>query len=573
MKNKKLNKKLIFIENKFQALEYLRNKEKINAFPISFTFEVERILENNNVKFKTDDDYGDSIYQGIYDKSTALAKKLCNEISFNYKNINLFQLFQVELFSFISFLLRYNSLFNEIIKKEKPEEIILFKNNNSSQKQDIASKIIPLIFKGKITFLNYQKPVEEQKKFVKIAAIIQSVIAKLYLIKPGKKIFFSGSKKFFEEIILELKDKNDFFRCHNSLQKSFFVGNSYIPFYEFKPDNSNLLKLSSSLANFNKEIDNCNLSFDNKLDPLLRYWIKDLSLNEFILFSSLIDKLFSLFKKKKINLILLDNDVNHFEKTLARVARLFSIPSIVIQHGACGSELGFLPISADYFLAAGEYSKSWLIEKGAGKDKIIVTGSSQYDNFVKNEKKAGKNILYIVDAASNENLIPDHHPTKRKQKEILQIILRAMKNFPDYKLIVKTRAGWDLNDLPSYLAKKSNFKNIKIIENADPIELINSADLVIIHQTTMGLESLLLNKPVISIEFKEIERFSIYNKTKAVKLVYNEAKLVKAMKESLSNPINEKARQEFLKNQLYKLDHQSSKRAIKFINMLLSKKQ
>ena len=76
----------------------------------------------------------------------------------------------------------------------------------------------------------------------------------------------------------------------------------------------------------------------------------------------------------------------------------------------------------------------------------------------------------------------------------------------------------------------------------------------------MGLEALILNKPLISISFKDLDRTNTYKKAKFVDVVYNGEQLEKAIK-------NKKVGvdRDFMKKQLYKLDGKSSQRAVDFI--------
>src|SRR3989344_1254699 len=101
--------KIILIENKSQAKEYLENKEKFgNAIPITFDFPSEELLLNANTKFKTEEEYEtEDIYKGIYDLSLKNTNEICEKIKINYRGIDLMQLFYMDLYRFLDVSRKY----------------------------------------------------------------------------------------------------------------------------------------------------------------------------------------------------------------------------------------------------------------------------------------------------------------------------------------------------------------------------------------------------------------------------------------------------------------------------------
>ena len=104
-----------------------------------------------------------------------------------------------------------------------------------------------------------------------------------------------------------------------------------------------------------------------------------------------------------------------------------------------------------------------------------------------------------------------------------------MRKLPDHKLIVKTKPGWSLKELPRIIAKKEKFNNLQIIEKTDNKKLMNNSDVIIMHSTAMGMEALLLGKPIISVFFRDLRDYFPYDK-KIVKLANDEKTLAEAIK-------------------------------------------
>ncbi|GAG28533.1 unnamed protein product, partial [marine sediment metagenome] len=201
------NKKIILIENKSQAKEYLKNKEKFeNAVPITFDFPSEELLLNAHVKFKTEEEYEtETIYKGIYDLSLKNTKEICEKIKINYRGIDLFQLFYMDLFKFLGIVKRYLKILEKIKKTESPKEVITLRNKyNSNINEEICSKIAKKIFEKKLKVVNYKTSLKKENPLIKTVGKMQKIFSNLQLAQTNSshnKILFSGSKSLFETLI------------------------------------------------------------------------------------------------------------------------------------------------------------------------------------------------------------------------------------------------------------------------------------------------------------------------------------------------------------------------------------
>lgn len=584
------NKKIILIENKSQAKEYLKNKGKFkDAVPITFDFPSEELLLNAHVKFKTEEEYEtETIYKGIYDASLKNTKEICEKIKINYRGVELFQLFYVDLFNFLGISRRYLRLLEKIKKTEKPNEIITLRNRyNLNINEEICSKIAQGVFKEKLKEILYTGKNKEQNLIIKIVGFVQRIFSKIKFSFSKEKdniIFFDDSKVRFELLIKELlkNENNKLFRCKDHLQKSFFVDRKYIPFYEFSQkksshqrrllhDTKKFLENKNNLSFFN------GLKIENNLIPLLKEWINYYLKFKFLEISGVINHMIQLMEKKKIDLIVVFADTETFGKTFVQVGKLFNIPSIVVQHGFLGEDLciGFVPLSADYILIFGEGSKERLHNQEISEEQIIVTGSPQFDKYLNKKKitRKEKKIVVITDCDSSHNNAFPEIITKKRLKEFFRIMYRVMKKFPEYTLVVKGRKDWDMNNLPLMIARQENFNNVEFIINADPIKLLADVDMVIVNNTTMAFDALLLDKPVISIWFKDMERFRGYKDSKTIKTTYNQKQFEQAIKEcQIQTKKDNLKRKKYLEGELYKLDGKSSERIVNFMDKLILEK-
>ncbi|MDP2628699.1 MAG: hypothetical protein Q8P15_02250, partial [Nanoarchaeota archaeon] len=243
--------------------------------------------------------------------------------------------------------------------------------------------------------------------------------------------------------------------------------------------------------------------------------------------------------------------------------KLFKIPTFVLQHGMAGYELGFYPFSADYFIAFGEESKHRLKNFGLPEEKVFALGHPQFEKYLNQRTKRTKIISYITTTARSTDFLPEVDPSKKNQKDILRIIFRAMKNFPKYKLIVKGREGWDMNNLAKQIAKEENFHNFEVVEKTDSSKLLRNSDVLLVNNSTMVLDALLLKKDVISVTCKGISHFYNSPFTKPIKKVFDEKQLGKEIRKCLGRNKNYP---NFLEKRLPKEWGGSSKKISEFIS-------
>ncbi|OIO80976.1 hypothetical protein AUJ84_02045 [Candidatus Pacearchaeota archaeon CG1_02_32_132] len=562
-----MKNKIILIENREQAEYYINNADKFrNFFPTALVFEAEELLSRKGVIFKTDEDYeADRIFDNVYNSCLKKTEIIIDKVKFYYKKINLAHLLYADIFRFLAYFERNRIVIEEILRVESPEEIAVFE----SDKIGGAFDILKFLSEDKIRVIKLEKDEKNEKNINYLAGAVQKIAAKnIVNFSNKKKIFFSGSRTLFEPLVSELiKNKNNLLvRSHMNLQKSWFSGKKYIPFYQLS---------GFSGKRTNKDIEDIERNFAVNFSDLENKIIKNIiwkMLNEkFNLAMNIIDELECLAMKRKIDLFILDDGADFFQKLVINVCNIYGIPSIILQHGLISGEAKSI---GDYVLAFGEKSKEKYIKFGFNPDEIIIVGAPQYDSFCFRDKNTNRNkkILYVVDAVNNEELIAGHHLTKKCQKEILKSLFRVMKkDFPDYGLVIKGRKNWDLNGLIDYVAKEEKFTNYSFFIDADKDELLSSADAVIIHYTTMGIEAMLFGKPVISYEFRGMEKWNVFSRMKNVKFAYNEKELGEAIKRSINEKQDGEKIRKILESELYKLDGKSTKRAVSFINGILSK--
>jgi hypothetical protein len=567
-------KKLIFLEDKFQAEEFLSNFDNLKDFtPVSLSFESEKILKKEKKKFLMDEDYEDfKIYENIHEESLKEADEICKKIELQYRGVNIFKLFYYDLYTEISRTKFKFRILKEIIKKENPSEIFVFFSEEMASK-NYALRIMKEIFDGKIItkkyFLIKDKSIRD-KKIMKFVGKMQKIITKLRLnlSKNKKKIFISGGKTYFEDLvgILMKNKKNKVFNFGDILRKSFFVGKNYLPFYEFSGKKNSILQdeLKENLNKIKNNLYKIKFKISKETEKIILGNTFNFISSELYRTSSLIEEFNSLVEKNKIDMVILPEEDLPLSRIIVQISKEKKIPTLIFQHGFFQNETSNF-IESPFYFVFGNSSKELAEKYVSEKTQINIIGCPRYDSFYKYSSKEKKQIVYAMEVANEEVIIPNVHLTRKRQKEILRNLFQILKKFPDYKLILKIRPNWNLKELITSVSKEEHFFNFEIIEKTNNIKLLNESKLIIINHTSMGLEALLLGKPVISFSYRDLNKMNPYTKINNFKVVYSK----KGFEDSLKCALKEEKTPKIdISNEII-FDDKASERANKAIEKIM----
>lgn len=571
-----VNKKLILLENEFQAKEYLQNLKKFKGFvPISFDFKTEQVLNKEKIKFKMEEEYEDSkIYQNVHEESINATLDICKSLKLNYRGVEIFPLFYYDIYTTIAAFKKNLRILKKIIKKECPERIVVFKSKDG---KDIFSKIIKNIFDGQTDFEEYvyEKKKNVREKYIfKIASRMQKKLTKLRLFFSGNKnkIFVSGGKIYFKDLSKALmkNSNNKIFNFGGNFTRSFFVRGNYLPYYEFTGRDDLLQdKLKKDIIKLKEDWSKKSFSnlfgIEEELENAIKEKLFSIIGSSMPGISSKLEEFYLLLKNKKVNIILLSEESHPFSRGIVQLAKKFDVPTMTFQHGLFLSEVAAFS-DADYVFSVGGKQKELYSRASPKETKIKVMGIPRYDSLKKMKKqRKEKIILYIMEISREEDMVPGTHLIKKQQKELLRFVFRVMKKFPEYRLIIKTRSNWEMDELPKIIAEEQNFQNFEIIEKTDNNQLLNDSDLAIVNFTSMGLEALMLGKPVISLSYKEMKKYNPYERMDIVPKVYSEEELYKFILLGLKSGDKERELKDV------KINKNSSQEISKIINTILNK--
>lgn len=265
-------------------------------------------------------------------------------------------------------------------------------------------------------------------------------------------------------------------------------------------------------------------SFWDEMKPLLRRLCE----KRFLQAAKEIELSKNLLKKYSFSKILLLHESGMVEQLILEFAKQKNIPVFVLQHGLYFdsnemiNENNFqrlIPKKSNYFLPWGDLSKNYLLNNGTDLNKIVVTGSIFFDKIFQTKnmtKNDTGNILLASDPLAFNRLIDLSINQKELYGNTIEEICKVIyKN--NKKLVIKTHP--QKSQYEKEIAKKIN-QTISVFHSGDVYPLIESSDLVIVTDvTTVILEAMIMQKPVISIRLKEhYGKPEIFNYCKQISL-------------------------------------------------------
>ena len=252
----------------------------------------------------------------------------------------------------------------------------------------------------------------------------------------------------------------------------------------------------------------------------------------------------NLCQRLDIKSVLLRNDVKEQERTIILSLRLHKIPSLIMQHGILAESNGHNELLADKFIAWGKASADWYSKFGNSKDKFFIAGNPRFDTLKDWKPKLSRDVLYgklgrdlnkktILFATQQVNKFSSFW-TDDLFWVMADELLKCIKGRPGIQLIIKCDPYEDVlpyNRIAAYYPDAQ----VTTIRNFDIYTLIYNSDLVVTLDSTVGLEAMLFDKPLITFNLTTREDRVPYAQKGAAVAVYKDDALGDAIERVLND--------------------------------------
>ena len=545
------NKKILLLaytkEDVRSALPIIKqcneNEKKIVVLGLDFASWIE--LRKLNIRYRTPSHYfNEKNCESIDLEALHLAKTWYKpfESKITYHGICLGEMAEYDFVYIFTDALKSIEIAYSLIDSEKPDEIWLprnvpfFRPNNIRNEALIkAVANIANIRSTPVTYFTSNAISNNIKN--RASKLITNFVPDTYyslagikktlhgLSKNNRKIVFIGLS---EEKILTIKDelKKD--------KKNIVIHLSdlreLMPFRPFNNDAAEFIEKSNSLKNSKLPID-ITYKDISVIENLISERVSEFFSSKLVTLTGYINKTESFIKNVKPDIVVFTEDISPFVRVITRVCKRNDIRTLVLQHGALAFDMkGFhvMPVEADVQAVWGESNKSWAINRGKSSESQVVTGNPKYDLLlsIKNSFKKENSPVYTELGLKREKgiiLIATQWYSEvgscfspKIMEQFIWKSLEATKDFPDKQVVVKLHPTFcKINkEIVSAIVNELDLKNVVITEKF-LWQLLASCDILIIQSSTAGLEAMLFDKPVITLNSSETQYFSPYAGSKS----------------------------------------------------------
>jgi len=226
----------------------------------------------------------------------------------------------------------------------------------------------------------------------------------------------------------------------------------------------------------------------------------------------------------------------------------------------------------------GPRAKNRFMKEGVPEEKIVITGQPRFDSLValKHDNPKAK-LCSTLGITSDEPLlllatqpfVEDRKWSKKKRYEFVRLVLSALGSTSGCELVIKIHPRENSMAYQDIL-KELGAEHTLIISDEVPLyELLCACDCIMTVASTVGLEAMILDKPVIEINVTDNAEGMGYAASGAAIGIDREEELWPAIQRALYDGEVKKrlaeARQSFVYEQTYLQDGQASRRVANVI--------
>ncbi len=261
----------------------------------------------------------------------------------------------------------------------------------------------------------------------------------------------------------------------------------------------------------------------------------------------------------------------------------FDIPSLVVRHTLLIEQPEhILAILGSHVACIGEHDCDLFSESlEVPRDHLHITGMPRFDSLVSAEFHR-EEILKKYHLDPEEKyifLVTQHHDhpwewSQEETKELLEAIFRAEKKFAEkgkkIRFLVKTHPRANVQFSKKIASDMGSAARIFADRDCKLQELLFISDVVVTAFSTAGLEAILMDKPLVTVNLSKEKELIPYQKKGGSLGVFKEEELVPTLERALAGEKGSDP-QGFITYLVYKQDGKASERIAELVRTLQSK--
>ncbi|MDP3938292.1 MAG: CDP-glycerol glycerophosphotransferase family protein [Deltaproteobacteria bacterium] len=281
-----------------------------------------------------------------------------------------------------------------------------------------------------------------------------------------------------------------------------------------------------------------------------------------------------LFDAHPATMLVTASDTSFWGRCATLEANRRGIPSLTLQHGMMVGDMGYTPVVSTKFAAWGDASARWLQARGVPAEKIEVTGAPRLDAIV-NRKPIPRETIATqlrINPAARWIVLATNPITFARNAAMVGVARDGLRSWGEQAvLIVKLHPSEDAAPYRALIAWSDNAAVVRHGE-VDLYDLLAAADAVLTFHSSVGLEAMMLERPVVSLEAFGEENPLPYAREGAAVSARSAAELVAALRRELDpgeiGTERRELRARFISDNLFAADGKSGERVRELIKTL-----
>lgn len=242
-----------------------------------------------------------------------------------------------------------------------------------------------------------------------------------------------------------------------------------------------------------------------------------------------IDGCYKLFRQYNVKGVVVHSSVHPLGYTLTHMGKQRNMPTITLQYGI-NDDYQLMSTYSSNYVAWGRSHKRRLTQFGVPPNKIITIGAARFDPIFQKKWKTKLQLTRSLRISSRKWVFvyPEQPlPYGMNRKALLSIIRALYPHRRNIVLLVKPHPKQ--KKLTMTRQELQRYRFVKRVNHRMPLyDLISGSNAVFVQFSTVGIETILLNRPLISIAlFRNTVKheFSYYAASKSITSARNQRQL------------------------------------------------
>ncbi len=272
------------------------------------------------------------------------------------------------------------------------------------------------------------------------------------------------------------------------------------------------------------------------------------------------------------------SDTGFWGRCATLEAKRRGIATLTLQHGMMADAAGYVPVVSDRFGAWGEAGARWLRERGVPAEKIAVVGAPRLpdpDSAPRRDRTALAAGL-AIDPARRWVMLATNPISLGKNAAMLEVARAGVRAWEAKAILVLKLHPSE--DPAAYRAILGSDPNVVLVPHGEaPLyDLLGAVDAVLTFHSSVGLEGMLFDRPIVSLEPFGEENPLSYGREGAAAVARGADELARALAADVPPGSNagarRAARERYLKDNLDAVGEKSAAQVRALIRVLASEK-